>query len=63
MSKSFFETLAMFSMRIQLFNSVNNSEYMSIRPPPLHTDPNFFNISVREDINTVHEKKKVNPAN
>ncbi len=26
-SKSFFETLAMLSMRIQLFNSVNNSEW------------------------------------
>ncbi len=27
-SKSFFETLAMFSMRIQFFKSVNNSECM-----------------------------------
>ncbi len=35
-SKSFFETLSMLSMRIQLFNSVNNSECMKQHcTPPL----------------------------
>ncbi len=36
-SKSFFETLAMLSMRIQLFNNVNNSEWLKqhCTPPPL----------------------------
>ncbi len=35
-SKSFFETLAMLSMRIQLFNSVNNSEWTKQHyTPPL----------------------------
>ncbi len=36
MSKLFFETLSMFSMRIQLFNRVNNAECMKqhCTPPP-----------------------------